>query len=129
MRGIGRVLVADGDLRLRAQLGVALAASGHVVIDAGSVRDAAGLLRTRRPDVIVLDVGDGYQGIALLRTLRDEVPRPHPAIVALAPADQPAAAAEAMLLQVEAQLVKPVDVESVLSAVEHVLLTREHAGL
>lgn len=129
MRGFGRVLVADGDLRLRAQLGVTLAAAGHVVVDAGEIREAAGLLRTRRPDVVVLDVSEAYRGIALLRTLRDEVPGPHPAIVALAPPDDPAAAAEAMLLNVEAQLVKPVDVESVLAAVDHVLLTREHVGL
>jgi DNA-binding response OmpR family regulator len=127
--GIGRVLIADGDLRLRAQLGVALAAAGHVVVDAGSVRDAAGLLRTRRPDVIVLDVSEGYHGIALLRTLRDEVPGPHPAIVALAPSDDPSAAAEAMLLHAEAQLVKPVDADGVLAAVDHVLLAREHVGL
>jgi DNA-binding response OmpR family regulator len=129
MSGTGRVLVADGDLRLRAQLGVALAAAGHTVVDAGSVRDAAGLLGTRRPDVVVLDVSDTYHGIAFLRALRDEVPAPHPAIVALAPSDDPAATAEAMLLHVEAQLVKPVDVETVLAAVEHVLLTREHAQL
>ena len=129
MAATGRVLVADGDLRLRAQLGVTLAAAGHVVVDAGSVRDAAGLLRARRPDVVVLDVSDDYKGIALLRTLRDEVPAPHPAIVALAPSDDPAAAAEAMLLQVEAQLVKPVDADGVLAAVEHVLLSREHAQL
>ena len=129
MSGMGRVLVADGDLRLRAQLGVALAAAGHVVIDAGSVRAAAGLLRRRRPDVIVLDVSDGYRGIALLRTLRDEVPRPHPAIVALAPWDDPAASAEAMLLHAEAQLVKPVDAEGVLAAVDHVLIAREHIDL
>jgi DNA-binding response OmpR family regulator len=127
--GNSRVLVADGDLRLRAQLGVALAAGGHVVVDAGSVRDAATLLQNRRPDVIVLDVSADYHGIAFLRALRDEVPAPHPAIVALSPADDPAAAAEAMLLQVEAQLVKPVDAESVLAAVEHVLLSREHAQL
>jgi DNA-binding response OmpR family regulator len=123
------VLVADGDLRLRAQLGVTLAAAGHVVVDAGSVRETAGLIQSRRPDVIILDVSDGYHGIALLRALRDEVPTPHPAIVALCPADDPAAAAEAMLLHVEAQLVKPVDAEGVLAAVDHVLLAREHAEL
>jgi len=127
--GNSRVLVADGDLRLRAQLGVTLASAGHVVVDAGSVRDAAGLLQSRRPDVIVLDVSDGYHGIALLRALRDEVPTPHPAIVALCPAEDPAAAAEAMLLHVEAQLVKPVDADGVLAAVDHVLLAREHAEL
>ena len=126
---MARVLVADGDLRLRAQLGVTLAAAGHVVVDAGSVRDAANLLRTRRPDAVVLDVSEGYKGIALLRALRDEVPAPHPAIVALAPADDPSASAEAMLLHVEAQLVKPVDADTVLSAVEHVLLAKEHASL
>ena len=127
--GNSRVLVADGDLRLRAQLGVTLASAGHVVVDAGSVRDAAGLLQSRRPDVIILDVSDGYHGIALLRALRDEVPTPHPAIVALCPAEDPAAAAEAMLLHVEAQLVKPVDADGVLAAVDHVLLAREHAEL
>ena len=117
--------MADADLRLRAQLGVALAAGGHVVIDAGSVRDAAGMLRTRRPDVVVLDVSEVYRGIAFLRALRDEVPRPHPAIVALVPPDDPAAAAESMLLEAEAQLVKPVDGEGVLAAVDHVLLARD----
>lgn len=125
--GTGHVLVADGDLRLRAQLGVTLAVAGHAVVDAGSVRDAAGLLRTRRPDVVILDVSEEYQGIALLRTLRDEVPGPHPAIVALAPATDPAALAEAMLLNADAQLVKPVDAEGVLAAVEHVLLARHHS--
>jgi DNA-binding response OmpR family regulator len=125
--GKSHVLVADGDLRLRAQLGVTLAAAGHIVVDAGSVREAASLVRTRQPDVVVLDVSAGFQGIALLRTLRDEVPRPHPAIVALAPATDPAALAEAMLLNAEAQLVKPVDSDGVLAAVEHVLLARDHS--
>jgi two-component system, chemotaxis family, chemotaxis protein CheY len=124
MSGAGRVLVADGDLRLRARLGVTLADAGHVVIDAGSVRQAAGLLGAHRPDVIVLDVSEDYRGIALLRTLRDEVPPPHPAVVALAPPTDPAALAEAMLLHAEAYLVKPVDPEAVLSAVDHVLLSR-----
>ena len=78
--GNSRVLVADGDLRLRAQLGVTLASAGHVVVDAASRTD-------------------------------------------------PAAAAEAMLLHVEAQLVKPVDADGVLAAVDHVLLAREHAEL
>ena len=125
----GRVLIADGDLRLRARLGVALAAAGHVVVDAGSVRDAARLLGTRRPDVILLDVSEGYRGMALLRTLRDEVPGPHPAIVTLSPSDDPAASAEAMLLHAEAELVKPLDVEGVLAAVDHVLMAREYVGL
>ena len=84
---------------------------------------------TRRPDVILLDVSEGYRGIALLRTLRDEVPGPHPAIVTLAPSDDPAASAEAMLLHAEAELVKPVDVEGVLAAVDHVLMAREYVGL
>jgi DNA-binding response OmpR family regulator len=127
MSGTGRVLVADGDLRLRAQLGVALAEAGHDVVDAGSVRVAAGLLSRRRPDVVVLDVSDGYKGIALLRTLRDELPGPHAGIVALCPGDDPAAAAEALLLRAEVQLVKPVDTETVLAAVDHVLLAQEHA--
>ena len=129
MRALGRVLVADGDLRLRAQLGVTLAAAGYVVVDAGSVRDAVGMLGSRHPDVVVLDVSEGYHGIAFLRTLRDEVPGPHPAIVALTPPDDPAAAAEAMLLHAEAQLVKPVDAESVRAAVDHVLLARERIEL
>ena len=72
----------------------------------------------------ILIVGSTSHTIAFLRALRDEVPTPHPAIVALGPADDPAASAEAMLLHVEAQLVKPVDAESVLAAVDHVLLTR-----
>ena len=126
---IGRVLIADGDLRLRARLGVALAAAGHVVVDAGSVRDAVRLMGTRRPDVILLDVSEGYRGMALLRALRDEVPGPHPAIVTLAPSDDPAASAEAMLLHAEAELVKPLDVEGVLAAVDHVLMAREYVGL
>jgi two-component system, OmpR family, KDP operon response regulator KdpE len=125
MRGVGRVLIADGDVRLRAQLGVTLAAAGHGVMDAGSAREAAGMITTRRPDVVVLDVGEGFHGIALLRALRDEVPEPHPAIVALAPPTEPASLAEAMLLRVEAHLVKPVDLEAVLAAVDHVLMTRE----
>jgi len=119
----GHVLVADGDLRLRAELGVALTVAGHAVIDAGSTRDAAAILRARRPDVIVLDVSEAFHGLALLRTLREEVPEP-PATVALAPSDDPAALAEAMLLGVEAQLVRPVDVDAVLAAVEHVLLLK-----
>src|SRR5262245_53786352 len=116
MPGTGRVLVADGDLRLRAQLGVALAAVGYDVIDASSVRQAAGLLSRQRPDAVVLDVSDAYKGIAFLRTLRDEVAGPHPAIVAMAPADEPAAAAEAMLLHVEAQLIKPAEPDDVVAA-------------
>ncbi len=125
MRGLGRVLIADGDLRLRAELGVTLAAAGHDVMDAASARVAAGMMTTRRPDVVVLDVSEGFHGIALLRALRDEVPEPHPAIVALAPPTDPAALAEAMLLHVEAHVVKPADPESVLAAVDHVLMTRE----
>jgi len=73
-----RILVVDDDPDLRELLFTALADEGFEVVPASNGEEALGLLRTFRPDVIVLDlmmpVMDGWQFAKELKARDEDIP-------------------------------------------------------
>ena len=73
-----RILVVDDDPDLRELLFTALADEGFEVVPAANGREALVVLRTFRPDVIILDlmmpVMDGWQFASALKELDEDIP-------------------------------------------------------
>ena len=73
-----RVLVVDDDPDIRELLFTALEDEGFEVVPAANGQEALAVIRTFRPDVIVLDlmmpVMDGWQFAAELRARDEEIP-------------------------------------------------------
>jgi two-component system OmpR family response regulator len=68
-----RILVVDDELPITELLQMALTFEGYDVSVASSGREALELLRTARPDLLILDVMmPGMDGFTLLRRLREE---------------------------------------------------------
>jgi CheY-like chemotaxis protein len=72
------VLVVDDDADVRGSVRILLESKGYLVSVAGSAGEALGEVRSQRPDVILTDIymplGDGYELISALRSLRDDIP-------------------------------------------------------
>lgn len=73
-----RVLVVDDDPDIRELLFTALEDEGFEVVPAGNGQEALAIIKTFRPDVIILDlmmpVMDGWQFAAELRALDEDIP-------------------------------------------------------
>jgi two-component system chemotaxis response regulator CheY len=73
-----RVLVVDDDPDIRELLFTALEDEGFEVVPAGNGQEALAIIKTFRPDVIVLDlmmpVMDGWQFAAELRSRDEDIP-------------------------------------------------------
>lgn len=73
-----RVLVVDDDPDIRELLFTALEDEGFEVVPAGNGQEALAIIKTFRPDVIVLDlmmpVMDGWQFAAELRNREEDIP-------------------------------------------------------
>jgi CheY-like chemotaxis protein len=108
-------LVVDADAADRARVAGLLAATGWIVHEAPSTREALGLARRLDPDLVVTDLAPDGEGPALLRRLRLAGCRAHLLVVAgrTATAEDRAAALRAGAL---ACLAKPVDAGILLAA-------------
>jgi DNA-binding response OmpR family regulator len=73
-----RILVVDDDPDIRELLFTALEDEGYEVVPAGNGQEALAVVRTFRPDVIVLDlmmpVMDGWQFANELRAMDEDIP-------------------------------------------------------
>jgi len=68
-----RVLVVDDEENIRELLSVSLKFQGYDVVTAANGPEALDICRTRRPDLLVLDVMmPGMDGFGLLKRLRDD---------------------------------------------------------
>jgi two-component system OmpR family response regulator len=68
-----RVLVVDDEENIRELLSVSLKVQGYDVVTAANGPEALDICRTRRPDLLVLDVMmPGMDGFGLLKRLRDD---------------------------------------------------------
>ncbi|MCX6997065.1 MAG: response regulator, partial [Kiritimatiellaeota bacterium] len=64
------VLVIDDEVQIRRLLRITLEANGYKVLDAASGRDGLVEAATRRPDIVILDLGLPYmEGISVLKRL------------------------------------------------------------
>lgn len=72
------MLVVDDDPDIRELLFTALEDEGFEVVPAGNGQEALAIIKTFRPDVIILDlmmpVMDGWQFAAELRALDEDIP-------------------------------------------------------
>jgi len=66
------VLVIDDEIQIRRLLRITLEANGYKVLDAANGRDGLVEAATRRPDIVVLDLGlPDMDGVAVLKRLRE----------------------------------------------------------
>ena len=86
-----RVLIADDDPAFAEMLSIYLAGDIGIAVEghAASIRDAVAVARSRKPDLVVLDVhlpdGDGRRGTLMLRRLS---PPPSVLLVSASATDQ-----------------------------------------
>lgn len=121
-----RVLVIDDDPRLRRQCVALLQAVGYATIEAGNGRDGVRLAREERPDLIVCDVNmPGMNGHAALDTLRSDAKTAGLPFIFLTANGDMADLRVGMNLGADDYLVKPVDPEQLLAAIEARLRRRE----
>src|SRR5262249_55128295 len=119
------LLVEDKD-SLRAMLRHALAAQGHVVIEARDEQEAVAALRTARPGVVLSDlrlpVGDGFGVLRAAKELDPELP-----VVVMTAFGSIQDAVAAMKEGALDFLAKPVDPDHLLLIVERALSQRRLA--
>lgn len=66
------VLVIDDEVQIRRLLRITLEANGYKVIEAASGKDGLVEAATRRPDIVILDLGlPDMDGVAVLKRLRE----------------------------------------------------------
>lgn len=119
---MARVMVVDDSPTDKAWMKQALSSAGHAVLEAGSGQDALDLVRSQRPDCVVMDlVMPGINGFEATRTLnRDPATAKIPVIV-VSSKSQDSDRQWALRQGARAYLVKPVKAADLLSQV-HVLL-------
>jgi CheY-like chemotaxis protein len=113
------VLLVEDDDDLRDSLGAFLESEGHAVVTAANGREALDKLgTTEAPCLILLDlfmpVMDGYE---FLQCLRSTTPTPPPVIV-LSAAPPASAQLRAALALAQSFIRKPLDLDTVLRAVD-----------
>lgn len=121
-----RVGVVDDDPAIRAICAEVLASHGFQVHEAGSCAEARELVRTRRPEALLLDVqlpdGDGFD---LLEALAEERVREPFAAVFLSARAEAEDRARGLGLGADAFIKKPFDARDLLTRLEHALARRE----
>lgn len=101
------LLVEDSALVIGA-LRLLLEETGHRVSDASTIADAARVLRTDPPDVVLLDLTLGGEDGLSLMTVVDASTGARPIVVALTGHDEPEVLERCMAAGCRALLVKPI---------------------
>jgi CheY-like chemotaxis protein len=102
------LLVEDNALVIGA-LRLLLEETGHRVSDASTIADAARVLRTDPPDVVLLDLTlHGEDGLSLMSSIGAQGERQRPIVVALTGHDDPATLERCKLAGCRDVLVKPI---------------------
>lgn len=115
----GRILVVDDDRLVLATVSHGLTQAGYEVIDADNGDDAILLAREHRPALALLDIRmEGKSGFDVAATLREAYRIPFMFLSAFADA---ATMAEVERLGALAYLIKPLDVEQIVPAVDAAL--------
>jgi response regulator RpfG family c-di-GMP phosphodiesterase len=121
-----RVLVVDDDPSLRLLLRTTMAESDLEVREAGSAEQAATLVASWRPSLVILDVGlPGLDGVSFCRQLKETYQEQAPAVVLLTGTDVSPAAAR--VAGADALLRKPFSPLELVGTLER-LLGRSAAG-
>lgn len=120
-----KVLVVEDDLGIRELLEFSLSLEGYEVTGAGNGAEALELIRSRRPDVVLLDVMmpvlDGYEVLEQVRA--DAMVRATPVIILSAKAGD-GDLWRGWNLGVDSYITKPLDVDVLLEEIERVTAMR-----
>ncbi|TXI18449.1 MAG: response regulator [Roseateles sp.] len=112
----GKILVVDDDRLVLATLSYGLTQAGFEVIDADNGDDAILLAREHRPELALLDIRmEGLSGFDVASYLRDYLQTPFMFLSAFA---DEATVAKVNELGAVAYLVKPLDIQQIVPAVE-----------
>ncbi len=116
MSNKGKILVVDDDRLVLATLAHGLAQAGYEVIDTDNGDDAILLAREHRPDLALLDIRmEGLSGFDVATYLRDLFQIPFMFLSAFA---DEATVNQVQQLGAVAYLVKPLDIQQIVPAVE-----------
>jgi len=119
-----RILVVDDDENIRNTVNAILEDEGYIVDLAATGKEAIERTEKTAYDVALLDIRlPDVEGVELLKLIKDAVPRTRKIMVTGYPSMQNAVAA--LNKKADAYLVKPVDVEKLLSTVKEQLELRE----
>ncbi len=119
---MARVMVVDDSPTDKEYIRQALLRAGHSVLEAASAEDALSLVRTQRPDCVVMDVVmpglNGFQATRMLN--RDPITAVIPVII-VSSKNQETDRVWALRQGARDYLVKPVDIAELLATVHTVL--------
>ena len=119
LRRVPRILVIDDDPRLRQQCVALLQAEGFATLEAGNGRAGVQLVHDEQPDLVICDVNmPGMNGHAALDTLRGDARTAGVPFIFLTANGDMADLRVGMNLGADDYLVKPVDPEQLLAAIE-----------
>src|SRR5713101_3611886 len=120
-----RLLFVDDEEGIRLTLPLLLQARGFEVRVAASVPEALSEIKTHKFDVLLsdLNIGEDGNGFTIIRAMR----RAHPNCIAILLTGYPAfeTAVQAIEDEVDGYLVKPADINSIVSTIERKLRTRQ----
>ena len=120
-----RLLFVDDEEGIRTTLPAILQRRGFDVRVAASVAEALSEIRTHKFDVLLsdLNIGEDGNGFTVIRAMR----KAHPNCVAILLTGYPAfdTAVQAIEDEVDGYLVKPADINSIVSTIERKLRTRQ----
>lgn len=117
MTGMSTVYLVDDDASVRRGLGRLLRSAGYDVVTCDTPEAYLALAPYRKPSCLLLDIRmPGMTGLELQRTLQDE--GRHPPVVLLSGHVDAATAERAMSEGAVAVLSKPVDFDTLVSAIQ-----------
>ena len=120
-----RILVVDDDETIRTTMKVILQDEGYIVDLAASGKEAIQKTQEQTYNVALLDIRlPDMEGVELLKLLKDGIPRTRKIMVTGYPSMQNAISA--LNKNADAYLLKPVDVEKLLSTVKEQLMAQEN---
>lgn len=104
------ILLVEDDPTDMKLLSAVLTSSGHRVLEKGSAEQAVEQIKTRQPEVILLDLKlPGMDGLELARRLKEDPDTRHIPIVAITAAREKFSKEDALAAGCDAYIVKPVD--------------------
>jgi len=120
-----RILVVDDDENIRNTMKTILEDEGYIVDSAANGRDAIKRTEETAYNVALIDIRlPDMEGVELLKLMRDAVPKTRKIMVTGYPSMQNAVAA--LNKNADAYLIKPVDIEKLLSTVKEQLQLQEN---
>ncbi len=110
-----RIVLIDDDVDSNAALGMLLQRAGHEASAALNGLAGLELVRERKPDIVLCDIGlAGMDGYAVAARLREQDLDPRPTAIAITGYGEPEDRARALAAGFDHHLVKPVDPEVLL---------------